>query len=503
MKMKRLFSAAAGTALLGFCLIACSGGNEAVSSNEIQTGQEVQTEASKETQAQTEAASENEMVSYATITETEDWAPSITKIIVEFSSDVSEEVSPKNFTASVRRTYAGTDDLVQEMSYETFEMGVSPTAEGERVITDAYISDENGEATEGASKYVTLVMESTPVEGFGNPIGAETETGLSLNVVLDCNYTIQYTDSSGNTLECSEKNEDACKMLLTDNFTHDQVYTTTTEAILNDGYENDTLYYASYEPEDDGEKHPLVIWLHGAGEGGTDTRVPLLGNKACVFGGEEFQEIMGGAYVLVPQSPAVWINVTGATYDLSAENSTSMYTQTLMELIEQYVAEHNNIDTDRIIVGGCSNGGYMTMNMIINYPDYFAAAFPICEAYTDEYITDEQINAIKDLPIWFVQAADDTLVVPAENVLPTYERLVNAGAKKLHFTYWTNVHDTSGRFTDSEGNPEVYFGHGSWRYVFNNECTIDCDYQEGKTTDAMGTGETIFEWLSRQTKSAE
>src|SRR5699024_4589175 len=124
---------------------------------------------------------------------------------------VSEEVSPKNFTASVRRTYSGTDDLVQEMSYETFEMGVSPTAEGERVITDAYISDENGEATEGASKYVTLVMESTPVEGFGNPIGAETETGLSLNVVLDCNYTIQYTDSSGNTLECSKKNEDACK----------------------------------------------------------------------------------------------------------------------------------------------------------------------------------------------------------------------------------------------------------------------------------------------------
>ena len=52
------------------------------------------------------------------------------------------------------------------------------------------------------------------------------------------------------------------------------------------------------------------------------------------------------------------MNVTGATYDTSAENPTSMYTQTLMELIENYVDTHENIDKDKIIIGGCSNGVY-------------------------------------------------------------------------------------------------------------------------------------------------
>ena len=495
-----------GIAALGACLCACSDSPSSSTGNEtkesVQSGSNVQEESDVLTQESVQDETDNlEMLSYATITETDDWGPSITKIVVEFTGNVGVGVSPEDFTVSVKRTYAGTNEPVQEMSYETFEYAVSPTAEGERTIVDAYPSDVNGMKVQEDSSYITLVMESTPTEGFGNPIGAELETGLGLNVVLDCNYTIQYTDPEGNTLSCSNKNEDACQMLLTDKFTHDQSYTTTSEDILNDAYENDTLYYASYEPEDDGEKHALIIWLHGMGEGGTDTRIPLLGNKANVFAGEEFQNIMGGAYVLVPQSPTIWMNVTGATYDLSAENSTSMYTQTLMELIENYVAEHEAIDTYRIIIGGCSNGGYMTMNMIINFPEYFAAAFPICEAYTDEFITDEQINGIKDMPIWFTHAADDTLVVPDTTTVPTYNRLVEAGAENIHFTFWTNVHDTSGRFTDDQGNPEVYFGHGSWRYMLDNECTLDCDYQEGVTTDEKGSGETIFEWISQQSKT--
>lgn len=92
----------------------------------------------------------------------------------------------------------------------------------------------------------------------------------------------------------------------------------------------------------------------------------------------------------------------------------------------------------------------MTMNMVIQYPDYFAAAYPICEAYayyeyerksdgtyvkTDDeatgtsafvkteqvWFTEEKIQAIKDLPIWLVQSADDPVVVPANYLLPTYQ----------------------------------------------------------------------------------
>lgn len=436
-------------------------------------------------------------VSYGTIIECCDWGPSVSKLVVAFDSELSD-VSADSFKASVRRTYAGTDNIVQELDFQTFTMQDSKTAEGERTIENAYLSDENGGTTDKSSKYVTLEMAVGPEEGYGNAAGMEQESGLGMSVLLDCNYTITFTGESGETV-CSTKDESLCQIPVVDKFTHDQVYTTETASILDDGLDNDTLHYASYEPQDDGT-HPLLIWLHGAGEGGTDTRIPIMGNKACVFGDEAFQSIMGGSYVLIPQSPTVWMNVNGTPYELTPDSPTSMYTQTLMELIENYVSTHPGIDTKRIYIGGCSNGGYMTMNMILNYPDYFAAAYPVCQAYTDSFISDEQIEAIKDLPIWFTHASDDMTVAPATTTILTYNRLLEAGAKNVHFTYWKNVHDTSGNYMGADGKPYVYYGHFSWIYVFNNECTLDNDYTKGKTTDEKGSGQTLFEWLAEQSK---
>ena len=47
-----------------------------------------------------------------------------------------------------------------------------------------------------------------------------------------------------------------------------------------------------------------------------------------------------------------------------------MLCRSLFELIETYVKSNEDIDTNRIIIGGCSNGGYMTMEMILKHPDY-------------------------------------------------------------------------------------------------------------------------------------
>lgn len=437
-------------------------------------------------------------VSYGTVIECCDWGPAVTKLVVSFDGELAS-AAPESFKASVRRTYAGTDNVVQEMNYQTFTPEDSKTAEGERNIENVYLSDEKGNAVDGSSQYVTLEMTVAPEEGYGNAAGMETESGLGFAVLLDCSYSVTYIGENGVETICSAKDENLCRMPVVDKFTHDQCYTTETNAILEDGLDNDSICYSSYEPQDE-ESHPLLIWLHGAGEGGKDTRVPMMGNKACSFADETFQNIMGGAYVLIPQTPTVWMNATGTPYELSAENPTSMYTQTLMELIESYVAVHPGIDTKRIYIGGCSNGGYMTMNMILSYPDYFAAAYPVCQAYADEFISDEQIESIRDLPIWFTHSSDDMTVVPATTTIPTYKRLQEAGAKNLHFTYWTNVHDTSGKYTGMDGNPYVYYGHFSWIYVFNNECTVDNDYTEGKTTDAKGSGQTLFEWLAEQSR---
>ena len=63
---------------------------------------------------------------------------------------------------------------------------------------------------------------------------------------------------------------------------------------------------------DDGDAHPLILWLHGYGEGGyegvTATTSGLRANRAAIcFAEDRAQEIFGGAFVVAPRyPPAGW-----------------------------------------------------------------------------------------------------------------------------------------------------------------------------------------------------
>ncbi|MBR3313729.1 MAG: hypothetical protein IKG18_06295 [Atopobiaceae bacterium] len=234
----------------------------------------------------------------------------------------------------------------------------------------------------------------------------------------------------------------------------------------------------------------LVVWLHGLGEGGakteekTDPSVTLLANKVTALGLSEFQEAVGGANVLVPQCPTYWMDADGNSSNFSGgainADGTSFYTAALEELIDSKADE---LGVEKIVLAGCSNGGYMTMVLSINRPDAYAAVVPICEALEDQYITDEQIESLVDLPMYFVYSKDDTTVDPTKNEEPTIERLKAAGktADTLHVSTTEHVVDTSGQFfmTDESGNPTEepyqYNGHWSWIYFDNNECECDED----------------------------
>ena len=442
-------------------------------------------------------------MTYSIVAEGFDWGTSVTKVVVNVGSELEDKIvsDVKKVHVNVNKTYLGTDTIAKEMDYSTGEYVDAWSAKGEREVKGVYGADEDGVPSEENEGYLTFEMNVGPEEGYGDVLGTEIETGLNHSTVLDCHYTVTFEDADGNEYVCDQENENSTYGLA-DLFTHNQVYTTENQEILEDPYEdNDSLLYASYEPEDK-EKHPLIIWLHGFSEGGSDTHIAVMGNKVTALVDEEIQGLMGGAYVLVPQAPTQWMNTNGVPAGLSvemdADSMRSIYTDTLIELIQKYVEEHPGIDQNRIYIGGCSNGGYMTMNLLFEKPDYFAAAYPVCEAYEAAYISDEQLESIQDVPIWFTHCAEDTLVQPDIYTIPTYERVKKAGADNLHFTYWNDVHDTSGEFLDETGTPEKYFGHFSWMYVLNNQCTVDNDYEDGNICDAAGTGETLFQWLAEQ-----
>lgn len=402
--------------------------------------------------------------SYCTVTEVFDWGPAVTKLIVNLGKTIKKDsVGTDTFNVHVVRTDPRPNVRI-----------TGADAEGDRPVTKAYVSDKDGDAA-SSGNYVVLEMKIGPDVGLGYPIYYDSENSRN-NSWIKCDYTITQKkdiDSDSGTisgLTVSKKSKDIRKLV--DDFkTGRYTYANSTDNVI--------LTYASYAPAMDNRKNPLIVWLHGTGEIGTDPTMPITANKSCYFASPSMQSYFGGAYILSPQCQTMWM-------EGSTENA-------LMALIKNYVSKNSDIDTTRIYVGGNSNGGYMTMLLACDYTSYFAAAMPTCEALSDKSITDEDIQKIKNIPIWFTAAKTDTIVPPADYVIPTYNRLVKAGAKDVHFSYFDNVVDTTGLYKKADGTPYEYSGHFSFYYVFNNQCT---DIINGKKT-------TIMQWLAAQDNSKE
>jgi len=400
--------------------------------------------------------------SYQTVTEIMDWGAAITKVIVGLGKPVPvNSVSKETFLVHVERY----DRRLENPFLQ----------EGNRIVKNAYVSDKHGNPAKKMGKYAVLEMEISPTLSLSSAINYDWE-GTGFNDWTNNQYTItqqkSIQTSDGTISELVINTFTGGVRELVDDFTTGKAT-----------YDNVTLTYADYSPAKNNGKNPLVIWLHGAGEGGTDPTIAIAGNKAANFASEEIQAYFNGAYVLAPQTPSFWMD--GLT---EFGDGTSKYQKALMALIKDYVAQNKNIDHSRIYIGGDSNGGYMTMLMIRDYPEYFAAAFPTCEALKDSLIKDEEIQRMKNLPIWFIAAKTDTVVNPNQYTVPTYNRLIEAGAKNVHLSLFDHVIDTSGFYKNSDGTPYEYDGHWSWIYVYNNEVTNTIN---GKTT-------TLMEWLTEQ-----
>ncbi len=84
----------------------------------------------------------------------------------------------------------------------------------------------------------------------------------------------------------------------------------------------------------------------------------------------------------------------------------------------------------------------MTLVLLRDYPDYFAAGFPTCEALRNDMITDEDILKLSKTSLRFISAKTDNFVNPKDYAVPTVERLKKVGAD-VHCSFFDDVHDTS------------------------------------------------------------
>jgi predicted peptidase len=183
---------------------------------------------------------------------------------------------------------------------------------------------------------------------------------------------------------------------------------------LPDGYEADTS-----------KKWPLLVFLHGAGERGSDLELlKKHGPPKLIAAGKKFEAI-----VVCPQVPlkSIW-NEHG-----------------VKALADEIIRTHR-VDTSRLYLTGISMGGFGTWDTALAYPDTFAAIAPICGGAGVGHV---MADRIKDLPCWIFHGDADKAVT-VEFSLKMHGALQKAGSAAKLTVY-----------------PGV--GHDSWTQTYDNE----------------------------------
>lgn len=416
-----------------------------------------------------------------------DFGPYVTALVLAMPREVgAEELAPEKFSVHVTIRKRNGDPVEMPKSFIQRDQFVP--SRGYRPVKAAYPSDLRGERTEGPSRFVTLEMPFGPIWKCSAALAADFRSvnGHESYTVNDYRITLTGPVGKGDRAldglvfsRCAGCFNPQAERFLPGVSTHGKL----------------PIRYGYFVPKCLDGKKPLILFLHGAGEGGQDLPIAWSGNKVTEFTEDWVQEKFGGAFVLVPQCDTMWLDDGSHQY---GDSGKSMYTEALKYMLDEFIARFSAvIDPDRVYIGGDSNGGFMTMRMLMSYPEAFAAAFPICEAMIDKRVTDEDIQHLKEIPIWFTHAKNDPIVKPDQYAVPTYERLMKAGAKNCHFTYWDRIMDLHGLFQNEKGEPWEYMGHFAWIPMFNNDCRLDYD---GRPVTVDGRETPIMDWIAAQHK---
>jgi len=219
----------------------------------------------------------------------------------------------------------------------------------------------------------------------------------------------------------------------------------------------DTLNYRMLSPDYDTlRKYPLVIFLHGSGERGSDNEAQLKWGVTA-FATDQMM-IMYPAIVIAPQCPS---NQSWSNFSRN-ENRMEMKLQPTpsrpMELVIELIHELKKIlllIRTAFISRDFSMGGFGTYDAIERYPNLFAAAIPVCGGGDVS-----RAASIAHIPIWTVHGAEDAAVNPF-NSLNMTEALMKAGAHPGYTQY-----------------PEV--GHFSWLGAYSDPLIMEWLFRQHK-----------------------
>ncbi len=208
-------------------------------------------------------------------------------------------------------------------------------------------------------------------------------------------------------------------------------------AVKNEGGGAVTIPFLAFVPENydpQGERWPLILFLHGLGESGNGNleKVKIHGPPKIVKKRKDFPFV-----VVSPQSP----------FPEKGRYRTAWKPAQLIQLLDHALQELH-VDEDRVYLTGLSMGGFGTWRLAASHPERFAAAVPICGGGIPAW--GPQLTT---LPIWCFHGGKDNVVKLAESQ-QMVQAVRQAGGDKIKLTIYPNAgHDS---WTETYNNQEVY-----------------------------------------------
>lgn len=179
-------------------------------------------------------------------------------------------------------------------------------------------------------------------------------------------------------------------------------------------------------------RHPLIIFLHGGDQSGSDLNLlKLNGPPKYALANPDFPFVVVAPQ---PQPGKVWEPAAVAA-------------------MVKHAVSRFRADPNRVYLTGLSTGGYGTWKAALQYPEKFAAVVPVAGGASTEVLKHaegEHLQALRSLPIWAFHGGSDSVVSADES-----QRMV---------AEFRDIGNSGARVTIFSGAP-----HDIWDRVYNDE----------------------------------
>jgi chitodextrinase/predicted esterase len=222
---------------------------------------------------------------------------------------------------------------------------------------------------------------------------------------------------------------------------------------------------------DDGQKYPLIVFLHGSGESGVYDATPNNGvgeqdnDKQLLHGGQKHLTAVNSSafngFVVFPQ-----IRKTASNNYWGIDNLIAV-----RYIIDKLIADYR-VDPDRIYMHGLSMGGEGTWIFLANFPKYLAAAHPMSAAKSG-FWDNGTMQIYKHIPLWSAQGGLDSNPTKAQGNELIQQIRLNAGGN-IRYSYYPNG------------------GHSIWNNEYNKSDFFSWFLAQRKYNIWVENGQTSF-----------